>query len=51
MLVWRYFDDLSEPETAAALGIAVGTVKSHARDALGRLRDHQSGEEQAAAQR
>jgi RNA polymerase sigma-70 factor (sigma-E family) len=41
VLVLRYFDDLSEADTAAALGISVGTVKSHARDALARLRHDQ----------
>ena len=46
VLVLRYFDDLTEADTAAALGISVGTVKSHARDALARLRHQQSGEEQ-----
>lgn len=49
VLVLRYFDDLTEADTAAALGISVGTVKSHVRDALGRLRIQQSGEEQSAA--
>jgi RNA polymerase sigma-70 factor (sigma-E family) len=49
VLVLRYFDDLTEADTAAALGISVGTVKSHARDALERLRNQQSGEEQSAA--
>ena len=38
VLVLRYFDDLTEPETAAALGISVGTVKSCASRALDRLR-------------
>ncbi|MFD0599899.1 sigma factor-like helix-turn-helix DNA-binding protein [Catellatospora coxensis] len=38
MLVLRYFEDLSETETAAVLGVAVGTVKSQTRDALARLR-------------
>lgn len=38
VIVLRYFDDLTEKETAVALGIAVGTVKSQARDALARLR-------------
>jgi RNA polymerase sigma-70 factor (sigma-E family) len=49
VLVLRYFDDLTESETATALGISVGTVKSHARDALARLRNQQSGEGQSAA--
>jgi DNA-directed RNA polymerase specialized sigma24 family protein len=48
VLVLRYFDDLTEADTAAALGISVGTVKSHARDALARLRNQQSGEERPA---
>ncbi len=48
VLVLRYFDDLTEADTAAALGISVGTVKSHVRDALTRLRNQQSGEEQSA---
>ena len=38
VLVLRYYDDLTETQTAEALGIAVGTVKSTARDALQRLR-------------
>ncbi|HET9022059.1 MAG TPA: SigE family RNA polymerase sigma factor [Ornithinibacter sp.] len=49
VLVLRYFDDLTEADTAAALGISVGTVKSHTRDALARLRHQQSGEEQRVA--
>ncbi|RYP83416.1 SigE family RNA polymerase sigma factor [Nocardioides guangzhouensis] len=49
VLVLRYFDDLTEADTAAALGISVETVKSHARDALERLRHQQTGEEQSAA--
>ena len=49
VLVLRYFDDLTEADTAEALGISVGTVKSHARDALARLRHQQSGEERSAA--
>jgi RNA polymerase sigma-70 factor (sigma-E family) len=47
VLVLRYFDDLTEADTAAALGISLGTVKSHTRDALARLRSQQSDEEQA----
>lgn len=38
VLVLRYFEDLTERETAALMGIAVGTVKSQTRDALARLR-------------
>jgi RNA polymerase sigma-70 factor (sigma-E family) len=38
VIVLRYYDDLTERQTADALGLAVGTVKSHARDALARLR-------------
>ena len=48
VLVLRYFDDLTEADTAAVLGISVGTVKSHAREALARLRHEQSGEERSA---
>lgn len=48
VLVLRYFDDLTEVDTAAALGISVGTVKSHARDALARLRNQHSDAEQPA---
>ena len=38
VIVLRYYEDLTEQQTADALGIAVGTVKSQARDALARLR-------------
>jgi len=38
VLALRYFAELSEAETAAALGCAVGTVKSRAHRALARLR-------------
>jgi RNA polymerase sigma factor (sigma-70 family) len=37
VLVLRYFEDLSESETAAALQCSVGTVKSTASRALVRL--------------
>jgi RNA polymerase sigma-70 factor (sigma-E family) len=39
VVVLRYYEDLTERQTADALGIAVGTVKSQARDALARLRE------------
>jgi RNA polymerase sigma-70 factor (sigma-E family) len=38
VLVLRYFDDMSEGETAEILGCSLGTVKSHAARALARLR-------------
>jgi RNA polymerase sigma-70 factor (sigma-E family) len=39
VIVLRYFEDLTERETAEVLGVAIGTVKSQARDALARLRE------------
>ncbi|GAA4728651.1 SigE family RNA polymerase sigma factor [Phytohabitans rumicis] len=38
VLVLRYFEDLTEAQTAVALGVSIGTVKSQTRDALARLR-------------
>lgn len=38
VIVLRYYEDLTEAETARTLGISLGTVKSQARDALTRLR-------------
>ena len=38
VLVLRFYEDLTEVETARALGISAGTVKSTTRQALGRLR-------------
>jgi RNA polymerase sigma-70 factor (sigma-E family) len=39
VLVLRYFEDLTEPQTAAVLGCTVGAVKSQASRALARLRE------------
>ena len=38
VVVLRYFADLTEEDTAAALGCSVGAVKSHASRGLARLR-------------
>jgi RNA polymerase sigma-70 factor (sigma-E family) len=38
VLVLRFFEDLTEAQTAEVLDIRVGTVKSQVRDALARLR-------------
>jgi RNA polymerase sigma-70 factor (sigma-E family) len=35
----RYYDDMTEPQVAAAMGITVGTVKSTVARAVGKLRD------------
>jgi hypothetical protein len=39
VIVLRYYEDLTEKQTAQELGIAVGTGKSQARDGLARLRE------------
>ncbi len=39
VLVLRYFDDLTEAETARVLGCSVGTVKSQHARAMARLRE------------
>jgi RNA polymerase sigma-70 factor (sigma-E family) len=39
VVVLRYYDDLTERDTAAALGISTGTVKSQTHLALRRLRE------------
>jgi len=36
--VLRFFEDLTEVQTADAVGVSVGTVKSTTRHALARLR-------------
>ncbi|MFF3563933.1 SigE family RNA polymerase sigma factor [Streptomyces sp. NPDC002574] len=38
MVVLRYYEDMSEVQTAEALGVSVGTVKSAVSRALGKLR-------------
>jgi RNA polymerase sigma-70 factor (sigma-E family) len=43
VIVLRYYEDLTEVQTAEALGIAIGTVKSQTRDALRRLREEVPG--------
>jgi RNA polymerase sigma-70 factor (sigma-E family) len=39
MVVLRYYEDLSEADTAAVMGVSVGTVKSATSRALAKLRD------------
>ena len=39
VIVLRYYEDLTEAQTAAMLGCAVGTVKSQGSAALAKLRD------------
>ncbi|QNN52954.1 SigE family RNA polymerase sigma factor [Nocardioides mesophilus] len=38
VLVLRYYEDLTERQTAELMGVALGTVKSQTRDALAALR-------------
>ncbi|MFJ4920625.1 SigE family RNA polymerase sigma factor [Streptomyces sp. NPDC088725] len=39
MVVLRYYEDLSEVQTAEVLGVSIGTVKSAVSRALGKLRE------------
>lgn len=39
MVVLRYYEDMSEAQTAETMGVSVGTVKSAVSRALGKLRD------------
>jgi RNA polymerase sigma-70 factor (sigma-E family) len=51
VLVLRYFEDLSEAETADLLGCGIGTVKSHASRGLARLREMAQPDAELAAGR
>ena len=42
MVVLRYYEDLSEAETARVMGVSVGTVKSTTSRALAKLREDSS---------
>jgi RNA polymerase sigma-70 factor (sigma-E family) len=39
VVLFRYYEDLSEAEIASTLGISAGSVKSHSSRAMARLRD------------
>ena len=47
----RYYDDMTEPQVAAAMGITVGTVKSTVARAVGKLRDDEQLREDIEAYR
>jgi RNA polymerase sigma-70 factor (sigma-E family) len=40
VIALRYYEDLTEEQTARVLGVAVGTVKSTTARALSKLKDH-----------
>ena len=42
MVVLRYYEDLSEAETARVMGVSIGTVKSATSRALAKLREDSS---------
>lgn len=46
VVVLRFFDDLSEAQTADTLGVSIGTVKSQTHVALRRLREEVAGLDQ-----
>jgi RNA polymerase sigma factor (sigma-70 family) len=48
-IVLRFYEDLSERETARLLGCAVGTVKSLVSRALQRMREELIGDENVRA--
>jgi DNA-directed RNA polymerase specialized sigma24 family protein len=39
VLVLRFYEDLTEVQTAEAMGVGLGTVKSQTRHALKRIRE------------
>lgn len=43
VLVLRYYEDMTEQQTAEVLGCSVGTVKSQAAKAIANLRRHTTG--------
>lgn len=43
VIVLRYYEDLTEQQTADILGCSLGTVKSQAAKAIGNLRKHVDG--------
>ncbi len=53
VLVLRYYEDMSEQDTARLLGVTVGTVKSQSSRALATLRDRLAAEraQESAAER